>query len=669
MHRRHHPPFPAVSILRSSLRHALSLVFAVLVFGSTASGVYAGETVNSLKLDELVNHPALQPFHLEGKKLPPDLYLVRTRGELPNRDGIVVHGAHRGIFLVSGAPDIVMGLSRSGCAVMKLEELPSAAPPRTRDWVRLDSPDPDVAAIVAQVEWTGVLDKIEWLVGFGTRFSYAPNHHEVAQALADLLSSYGLQVTMQPFSFGGPTMWNVEATQVGTLYPNSYVVICGHFDSISEDPMVSAPGADDNATGATAVLTAAEIISQHSFEYSIRYLCFSAEEQGLVGSYFYTAEVRRQNLDVVGALNFDMLGYWEPGVEQDLEIETNHASLWLAEAVINAADLYTDAAYELHIDDWAWWGDHFRFWMQGYPGVNHEESWDWYDPDFNPYYHSTSDLPQYVGSDFTVNNIKVAVAALATLANPGPAVPVTFDVKPGSCPNPFNPKGQGVVPAVILGSAAFDVNDLDVSTLRIEGVVSPVTIKLVDIGTEGENGCPCDENEDGILDMLLKFSAQDIAAAIGPAEKGDVFTLQLTGRLFDGTVITGEDAVVVVGNAGSSALAGRSLETPLVDTRTSAGDSRIPEKFALHQNVPNPFNPTTGIRFDVPAGGGLVTLRIYDVSGRLVRTLVNGVHVAGQKSVTWDGRNDAGSPVATGTYLYRLTGPGFEQTRKMLLLK
>ncbi len=57
---------------------------------------------------------------------------------------------------------------------------------------------------------------------------------------------------------------------------------------------------------------------------------------------------------------------------------------------------------------------------------------------------------------------------------------------------------------------------------------------------------------------------------------------------------------------------------------TGVGEPVIPQAFALYQNVPNPFNPETTIRYDVPAGGGKVTLRVFDVSGRLVRTLVDG---------------------------------------------
>ncbi len=102
---------------------------------------------------------------------------------------------------------------------------------------------------------------------------------------------------------------------------------------------------------------------------------------------------------------------------------------------------------------------------------------------------------------------------------------------------------------------------------------------------------------------------------------------------------------------------------------TAVPEPRIPKRFALYQNIPNPFNPVTVIRYDVPASGGRVTLRIYDVRGRLVRALVNEVQTPGEKRVFWYGRNDSGNRVATGVYFYRMTAPGFEMTKKMVLLQ
>ena len=88
----------------------------------------------------------------------------------------------------------------------------------------------------------------------------------------------------------------------------------------------------------------------------------------------------------------------------------------------------------------------------------------------------------------------------------------------------------------------------------------------------------------------------------------------------------------------------------------------------LEANYPNPFNPKTSISFSLSRAGA-ADLRVYDAAGRLVRTLLSGVSTAGEHTVSWDGQDDAGHPVAGGVYLYSLsTGEGSE-TRKMLLLK
>ncbi len=108
---------------------------------------------------------------------------------------------------------------------------------------------------------------------------------------------------------------------------------------------------------------------------------------------------------------------------------------------------------------------------------------------------------------------------------------------------------------------------------------------------------------------------------------------------------------------------------PAIATVTAIGDTPAPRVAALYQNHPNPFNPATHIRYDVPRGGADVQLAIYDVSGRRVRTLVSGRQSEGEKSANWDGRDDAGAAVATGVYFYRATIGSFASTRKMVLLK
>lgn len=94
----------------------------------------------------------------------------------------------------------------------------------------------------------------------------------------------------------------------------------------------------------------------------------------------------------------------------------------------------------------------------------------------------------------------------------------------------------------------------------------------------------------------------------------------------------------------------------------------VPARFALDQNYPNPFNPSTSIKFALPAGGR-TTLRIYDLAGRLVTELVNEEMTAGTHVVQWNGRDNHGRTVASGSYLYRLQSSDKQETRRMLLLK
>jgi len=95
----------------------------------------------------------------------------------------------------------------------------------------------------------------------------------------------------------------------------------------------------------------------------------------------------------------------------------------------------------------------------------------------------------------------------------------------------------------------------------------------------------------------------------------------------------------------------------------------MPEDFVLEQNYPNPFNPSTTIRFFLPVRSRL-TLKVYDALGREVRTLLAGEeHDRGTGSAVWDGRDNGGRPVASGTYFCSMRFGNFEKTNKMMLVK
>jgi len=95
----------------------------------------------------------------------------------------------------------------------------------------------------------------------------------------------------------------------------------------------------------------------------------------------------------------------------------------------------------------------------------------------------------------------------------------------------------------------------------------------------------------------------------------------------------------------------------------------LPKVYDLAQNHPNPFNPTTTIRYQVPPPGGMVTLAIYNVAGQLVRTVVSEVRAPGYYAPVWKGTDNRGTEVSSGIYFVRMKAPGFVKTRKMVLLK
>ena len=107
----------------------------------------------------------------------------------------------------------------------------------------------------------------------------------------------------------------------------------------------------------------------------------------------------------------------------------------------------------------------------------------------------------------------------------------------------------------------------------------------------------------------------------------------------------------------------------MVDVAVLAIDDQLtPEVFALYQNYPNPFNPTTQIKYDLPEDA-LVSINIYDLMGRSIKSLVNSNQSAGYRSIQWNATNNLGEPVSAGLYLYTIQAGEFRQVKKMVLLK
>jgi hypothetical protein len=241
-----------------------------------------------------------------------------------------------------------------------------------------------------------------------------------------------------------------------------------------------------------------------------------------------------------------------------------------------------------------------------------------------------------------------------------PIVPlaVHLDVLPGSCTNPLNlraagdagdnPNKGGVLPVAVLGTSDFDVSDIDVASLRLEGV-PPLRHAYEDVGApSGDDDCECgDQVPDGYMDLTLKFRKSEIASALMAGE-GEP-RLHLSGSLLDGTPTEGSDCVQIKASSGP-------IATPAA------------RGFELKGAVPNPFNPSTTIAYSTPKAGH-VRLDIYDASGAVVATLIDANQPAGAHEVHWDGVDAAGHAVASGVYFSVLRTDERVVSRKMTLLK
>jgi hypothetical protein len=155
------------------------------------------------------------------------------------------------------------------------------------------------------------------------------------------------------------------------------------------------------------------------------------------------------------------------------------------------------------------------------------------------------------------------------------------------------------------------------------------------------------------------FTTDFSDATVEPGDSVDVeFQFAPTEQITEATAV-----VTVVG----SGVADQTITLYAGEVLTAENDF-IPSKYILYQNHPNPFNPVTTLRYDLPEQSH-VTIVIYDMLGRQVRTLINETQDAGFKSVIWDATNNYGKPVSAGVYIYQIQAGEFVQTRKMVLLK
>lgn len=304
-----------------------------------------------------------------------------------------------------------------------------------------DNHSVDIQKIVNQVDSNRLYDYLTFIQGI--RFNNNANHEAVLDSIYKHFQHYGLNPWIQYFPFNSTEGKNIIGMIPGIKNTSQTIIIDAHYDSVSDSP-----GADDNGSGVVGVLAAARILSQYSFDKSIKFIGFDLEELGLIGSAHYVSSGILMGEEVTGVLNFEMIGYYsnKPNSqtlpdgfnslfpEAYTEIAANDfrgdflisvgntSSRKLDSTLVANAQLYVP---ELNIISLITPGkgkitpnlrrsDHASFWDAGIDALMLTDGANFR----NPGYHKPTDVIDSLNFTFMAQNVKATIATIVALASP-----------------------------------------------------------------------------------------------------------------------------------------------------------------------------------------------------------------------------------------------------------
>lgn len=362
------------------------------------------------------------------------------------------HGAAPWVLLYADERQVVIRL-RSNSALADLEALGVRIARLGPDPIALSLPmtdaipttalyDPLVADLIAQITATTLLSEVgglsgEWDVLVGgapyrllTRYTYSGVPvAKATQHVYERLQALGYNVTYHPYTLNGYSLRNVIAEKPGRVAPERIVLLTAHLDSrAATSPHNPAPGADDNASGCAALLQTAELLADTDFAFTIRFVFFTGEEQGMYGSYYYAAAVAAAQENIIGVLNLDMIA-WDAVEGPDIDLHTHLPTVEDDSDRLAALFASVIQAYSLElapqiVENGTRFSDHSRFWDRGYAALlaiedyvntseEHAAPIDW-----NPYYHTVNDRFSTLNGDYFREFARASMATFLHLAEP-----------------------------------------------------------------------------------------------------------------------------------------------------------------------------------------------------------------------------------------------------------
>lgn len=281
-----------------------------------------------------------------------------------------------------------------------------------------------IVAALAMIDADSLQGYVQSLQDMGTRFMISPNRKEVATWIMNKFLSFGIEevrldsflcytnINWPPLVYDTATwQYNVEARIQGIGVPEEEVVLLGHYDCVVQDadPLLFAPGADDNASGTAAALECARVIMEMGYqpEQTLIFLASAAEElmyYGDSGTEHYASEAKAAGRNIVMAINNDMIA-WNDG-SWTIDLFNHNLSPHITTLAINIIVNYTSLNYKSWAPTNNIGGDIQPFLDAGYHGIYFMEHL------INPNYHKVTDLVDHCDFIYLAEATKVSIGCI-----------------------------------------------------------------------------------------------------------------------------------------------------------------------------------------------------------------------------------------------------------------
>lgn len=267
----------------------------------------------------------------------------------------------------------------------------------------------DIVEMIDQINESLVFYYHERLMDYAPRYTGSITCTLAGQYIYEEFEEMGLDVEFHEWKYRGFHSRNIVATLHGNdPSSNAIFIMSAHYDTIED-----APGANDDGSGVAAVLATAKILSQYSFNHTIRFIAFSGEEVGTYGSYTYAQQAYERGDNIVAVINADMVGYADTSEGgRTLRFFYPERSEWIPEFSRTISEKYMEII-DLSVEPLPNYpgSDHQAFVYYGYDGVfiAHHDGYPWG--------HSPEDTIDHINFSYEVKSTKLLLALMAELAN------------------------------------------------------------------------------------------------------------------------------------------------------------------------------------------------------------------------------------------------------------